>query len=392
MTRRTPGSRRVLLVSHYFPPHLGGIENVVEGEARRLANAGHDVTVLTTSPGGVPGQERSSAGYAVVRVPTWNGIERRTGVPFPVIAPWAAVTVARLVRAADVVHAHDLLYATTWLAALLARLIRRPMVLTQHVQLVAHPSRVVQGVQRIVYATAGRAVVAAAGRIVYLNDGVRDFLQRLGASSKQLVLLVNGTDTDAFHPTDPATRAALRATFGLPADEVLCLFVGRFVPKKGFTTVLAAQHDSYTLVLAGGQVPSDHDERDGVTIVGPQSPDRLADLYRACDVFVLPSVSEGFPLTVQEAMASGLPVVTTDDPGYGSYQLDRDLVALVSPTVDEVRSALVRLTADEQLRLRMADYSRRTATGSFSWERHVDGLEGIYASTVGRKEAARAAR
>jgi glycosyltransferase involved in cell wall biosynthesis len=382
----------VLLVSHYFPPHQGGIENVVEGAATRLTEAGHDVTVLTTSPGGVPGRQRSPAGFTVVRVPTWNGIERRTGVPFPVIAPWATMTVARLVRDADVVHAHDVLYATTWLAALLARLVRRPLVLTQHVQLVAHPSRVVRSVQQIVYATAGRAVIATASRIVYLNDGVRDFLRRLGASSEQLVLLVNGIDTDVFHPADPAMRAALRTTFGLPTDKVLCLFVGRFVPKKGFATVLAAQHDSYTLVLAGGPVPPEQIDRGGVRFVGPQPPDRLADLYRACDVFVLPSVSEGFPLTVQEAMASGLPVVTTDDPGYGSYGLDRELVALVPPTVDGVRSTLVRLTGDEQLRLMMADYSRLTATGRFSWQRHVDGLTSIYASTVAAEEAARGAR
>ena len=48
---KTGPARRVLLVSHYFPPHVGGIENVVEGEAIHLAKAGHEVTVLTTAAG-----------------------------------------------------------------------------------------------------------------------------------------------------------------------------------------------------------------------------------------------------------------------------------------------------------------------------------------------------
>ncbi|MGJ0151748.1 glycosyltransferase family 4 protein [Streptomyces sp. CH8.1] len=76
------------------------------------------------------------------------------------------------------------------------------------------------------------------------------------------------------------------------------------------------------------------------------SAEDLADAYRACDVFALPSTAEGFPLTVQEAMASGLPVVTTDDPGYAPYGLDRGVALLVPRTVPALRAALDGLVAD----------------------------------------------
>jgi hypothetical protein len=73
--------RRVLLVSHYFPPHVGGIENVVEGEAIHLAKAGHEVTVLTTATAAGTSVQDTPDGYSVVRLRTWNGIEQRTASP-----------------------------------------------------------------------------------------------------------------------------------------------------------------------------------------------------------------------------------------------------------------------------------------------------------------------
>lgn len=72
---------RVLLVSHYYPPHVGGIENVVRHEALHLTRAGVEVTVLTSGRHTVT---EDDAGVRVVRVAAWNGVEERTGVPFPV--------------------------------------------------------------------------------------------------------------------------------------------------------------------------------------------------------------------------------------------------------------------------------------------------------------------
>jgi glycosyltransferase involved in cell wall biosynthesis len=378
----TEPARRVLLVSHYFPPHVGGIENVVEGEAIHLAKAGHEVTVLTTAVGARAGVLYTPEGYSVVRLRTWNGIERRTGIPFPVPAPWTLWTGAKLIRNTDVVHVHDIFYLTTWLAALAARLRGRPLVLTQHVQLIAHPRRIVQAIQRLVYATIGRIVVRSAARIAVINSGVGEFLQTLGARADRIVLVPNGIDTDRFHPATAEDKPRLRRSLQLPERGVLALFVGRFVPKKGYDKLLQATGDNYTLVLAGGPTPPGFADRAGLIFMGCRTQNQLADLYRACDLFVLPSESEGFPLTVQEAMASGLPVITSDDPGYGIYRLDRDRVAFIRPTVPEISSALQRLAVDDALRQRMARYSSSIAAARFSWLEHVKSVEQMYDAAV----------
>ncbi|MEZ0092694.1 glycosyltransferase family 4 protein [Streptacidiphilus sp. EB129] len=374
MTGSGPQPLRVLLVSHYYPPHVGGIENVVRQEAVRLAARGVQVTVLTS---GERGEVRDEEGVRVVRVGAWNGAERRAGVPFPLLSPLVLTAARRWARWADVVHMHDCFYLTSWAAGLGAVLTRTPYVLTQHVGLVQHPSALVRGVQRAVYRTAGRGLLRRARRVFTLNATVADFVRSHGVRPERARHLPNGVDTALFRPAASALeRCGARRRFGLPQDRVLVLFVGRMVPKKGYDLLLAARGPAadYDLVFAGdGDAPALAGLA-GVHHLGALRPEVLADAYRACDVFALPSTAEGFPLTVQEAMASGLPVVTTDDPGYAPYRLDRSRVTLVPRDAAVLRGTLTTLAEDEALRARMGRYSRSCATTDFAWEEHVGAL------------------
>ncbi|MFI9270100.1 glycosyltransferase family 4 protein [Kitasatospora sp. NPDC052896] len=364
---------RILLVSHYYPPHVGGIENVVRQEAGQLAARGAEVAVLTS--GGRRTGTVTEEGVRVGRIAAWNGIERRTGVPFPLPAPRLLREALRRARRADVVHVHDCLYPTSWAAWAAALLTRTPLVLTQHVGLVAHPSALVRGVQRAVYAVFGRALLRRARRVLVLNATVREFVLAHGARPDAVRQLANGVDTALFHPagSDEEVREA-RATYGLPDGRVLVLFVGRLVPKKGYDLLRAAAGPEYDLVFVGtgGEgVPAD---AEGVHHLGALPPEQVAEVYRACDVFALPSTAEGFPLTVQEAMAAGLPVVTTDDPGYAPYALDRERVSLLPRDAGRLRAELAALAADAPRRELMGRYARDYAERSFGWPEHVRAL------------------
>ncbi|GAA0540351.1 glycosyltransferase family 4 protein [Paractinoplanes ferrugineus] len=368
---------RVLLVSHYYPPHVGGIENVVHQQATHLARQGADVTVLTSGPRST---STTDGGVRVIRQAAWNGIERRTGVPFPVLGPGLLATARRWARWADVIHVHDCLYPTSWAAGLAAVLTRTPYLLTQHVGLVAHPSVLVRGGQRVVYRIAGRPLLRRAARVLVVNGKVGEFVRDQGVRQEDVALFANGVDSTLFRPIrSDADRVALRQRLGLPAEKLLVLFVGRLVEKKGYDLLLNAADPAYELVFAGdGSDLRRFAGRPGVHHLGALPPAELADVYRACDVFALPSESEGFPLTVQEAMASGLPVVTTDDPGYAPYGLAREHVTLLPRDAGRLRAALRAIAGDAARRERAGAWSRRFAMTNFAWDEHATGLLRTY--------------
>ncbi|HEY0360179.1 MAG TPA: glycosyltransferase family 4 protein [Mycobacteriales bacterium] len=369
---------RVLIVCHYFPPHVGGIENVAHQQAVRLARTGVDVTVLTSGSTvdgtAVPDED----GLRVVRVPAWNALERRLGVPFPLFSPVLLREARRWARWADVVHVHDSFYLSSWAAGLAAAVARTPLVMTQHVAMVDHSVALVRWTQRAVYATAGRWLLRRSRRTAVLNASVASFVRGLGAPGDAVVHLPNGVDGEVFRPVASlAEKAAARRRWGLPADVPLVLFVGRPVGKKGYDILLGAASAEYELVFAG-EKPAHAVAREGVHHLGPMGAAELAGVYRACDIFALPSTAEGFPLTVQEAMASGLPVVTTDDAGYAPYQLDRSRLALVQRAPDAVRAVLRQLAVDADRRATMSAYSLAYSAEHFSWPAHVELLRRLY--------------
>jgi D-inositol-3-phosphate glycosyltransferase len=398
VTRRgegTAGALRILLVCHYYPPHVGGIENVVRDEAVRLAELGHQVTVLTSGERTSSTDEFDEDGprspgapsVRVVRIAAWNGTELRAGVPFPVPSPRLLSRALRWARWADVVHVHDCFYLTSWAAGFAAAATRTPLVLTQHVAMVEHPSAVVMAVQKLVYGTAGRALLRRAAAVFTINEYIARFVGTLGAAPAKVVVLGNGVDGQLFRPaTDKTERARLRERFGLPADRVLALFVGRLVPKKGIDLVLQAidatdPHDTvFDLVVVGRGDAAPLRGRERVHYLGEHSARTVAEIYRACDLFVLPTTGEVFPLVVKEAMSAGLPVVTTDEPDYARYGLDAEGVALVPREPDAVRGALAAIAGDGALRERMGSYAAQYAAKQFSWSEHITTLLHHYRS------------
>ncbi|MBS2532691.1 glycosyltransferase family 4 protein [Catenulispora sp. NF23] len=384
MSHDGAGPLKVLMVSHYYPPHLGGIENVAHAEARHLTAAGMQVTVLTSG-------ERSGVtvedGVRVVRVRAWNGLERKAGVPFPIPGPKLLRRAVHWARWADVVHIHDAFYLTSWAALTAAKLTHTPIVATQHVALVHHDSAAVGLVQKAVYATAGRLLMRGARSVFTMNSDVAAFARGLGARPERVRHLPNGVDTTLFRPIrDAAEQAAERERLGLPQAGVLVLFVGRFVPKKGFDLLLAAADPGYRLVFAGGPAEALSGALSGaaesVLYLGSLAPAEVAAVYRACDVFALPSTSEGFPLTVQEAMSSGIAVLTTDDTGYAAYGLDRDRVSLVNRDTETLRVRLREIAADSELRRQMGKYAREYAVERFAWPDHASLLIEAYRAAI----------
>jgi D-inositol-3-phosphate glycosyltransferase len=372
---------RVLIVSAYAEPHPGGVEVVVGQQAGTLAALGYEVTVVTSRCGADRGAPEGADGYTVVRVPAWNGLEDRRGVPVPVWSPSAVWQVFRLVRNADVVHVHDAYHWSSFLAAALTRVRRRPLFLTQHVAIVDHMA-VVTLVQKLIYSSVGRLLWRWAVTVTVYNPIVAEFLAEYGVPGSKINLTFNGVDTSEFRPGQPGEVPLIRAKYGLKPELPVVLFVGRLVPKKGFHKLLEARSPSYQIVLAGpGKIPDQIPA--GVTFLGPVSRQELKSLYQASDIFAFPAVGEMLTLAMQEAMSCGLPVVATDHEAYARYELDSSGVALVPPEPEILRSTFLAIIGDPARRERMGNYSRRLAVGRFDWLANAQHLAREYDRACG---------
>jgi len=365
-----------IFVSH-LPPHVGGIEVVADGQIRALASAGHDVRVITSASGSKPGRSKLN-GYELHRVRAWDYLEEKMGVVFPIYSPALIWQAYKAVKKVDIVHAHDAFYLTSLFAAVWARVLRKPLIITQHVSFVPHPSKIVNLAQRIVYASVGSFIWLSSEAIIVLNSRVREFLIGRGIDNPKIVFLPNGVDVDRFCPAYDGEKYILRRKYNLPEDRLLGLFVGRLVPKKGFAELLELEAiDNLELVFAGGDAPDGHVRNDH-HFLGCVNREHIPEVFKMCDIFLLPSQGEGFPVTVQEAMACGLPVITTADPAYDVYRLDESLVKLVEPTIRRLNAELQITASDPGLRVEMGIYSRAYAIEHFDLDTHVSQLLAIY--------------
>lgn len=367
----------VLIVTQYYPPHVGGLEIVAKRQASSLASAGHSVTVVTCSVQGAPLGRQMENGVTVRRARAINYLDNRFGIPFALPGLKFLRYLVEEIKTADVVELHDVLYPASWLGYLVRLCCRKPLVLMQHVGLVEHSSAFVSAIQRLVYGTIGGAIFRAADRFIVFNPNVKQFLLQRGITAGKISELRNGVDVQKFRPAG-TEQLRIRAKFGLSSEKPIVLFVGRLVPKKGFDILIQAADESYETVLAGsGDVPPALRRRNHVTFTGPLTQDQLSELYRVVELFVLPTVGEVFTVAMQEAMASGVPVITTDDPAYESYSLDRRLISLVAPDATAIKTKILALLRDAPQRSAMAHYSRRLAEELFDWDKNAVALDEV---------------
>ncbi len=297
---------RVVEVSSHAPPHLGGVEIVVQRLFDGLASRGYDVRWCSSDYQAKPG-----------RVPMHGFMPfKRWGNDATLWSPSSFVTLAKEIAACDVVHIHDHTHPGSFVAAVLGKLLGKKLVVTTHVNLRNHTE--LSYIRWIV--TAYRF---ACRSIVFRLADAATAVSRAAALSlphpwnERALVIVNGVDTGVFRRADESTRAGLRHGFGWNDDSFVCLFSGRFVHAKGLPMLrdLASKRPDWIFCFVGSGIidPSSWKLPNVRVMDSTRDPATLARYYQAADAFVFPSVSEGLSLSLVEALSCGLPCFTTPD-------------------------------------------------------------------------------
>ncbi len=375
---------RILIATHYWRPHRGGIETVAWEQARRLVRAGHEVTVVTSK---LSRDESFSSeeGIDVHRVAALNFLERRS-IPYPIFSPVLWTLLFRLAKSHDIALVHSHTFLSSVAVATTGAWRGLPVVVLQHNTYVKYgwPWGLVESLADLVL---GRLTLGLARRCLAVSEESRRYAESLGAGP-DVTLLHNGVDVTRFRPVEScAERASIRRRLRLPVDGFVALSVRRLVLKNGLDSLIGAAEalrDCRSLhFVIGGTGPDARVLEDmirrrrlsSVSLTGFISDDDLADYYKASDIFVLPSASgEGFPMVVLEAFASGVPVVATTAGGQVDVVREGRTGMLVSPNSPrELADAIERCAGGRQRTLQMGAEARRVVE-SLSWDTQVERL------------------
>lgn len=287
----------------------------------------------------------------------------------------------------NIIDAH-FAYPDGYAASLLSRWLKVPFTIT----LRGTETRHVQD-----HRFAGLLLKAAsqAAQVFSVSESLRQLLIAYGASPQQIEVVGNGVDTARFTPRD---RLACRNALGIPAQAHVLISVGGLVPRKGFHRVIEVlphirkSHPDLRFLVVGGasaegnNLPELEQQvkilglEECVSFLGPKKPDELPSILSAADVFVLATSNEGWANVFLEAMACGLPVVTTDVGGNKEVVSD-DSLGIVVPFGDSealrqaITSSLQRTWDKQQIR----HYAEQNA-----WDERVERLKSHFLHIANR--------
>jgi glycosyltransferase involved in cell wall biosynthesis len=365
MEAARPAARRIAFVFTSMP--VGGAEDFALGAGPHLAPDFEAHYVCLRELGRL-GEEARTEGRPVHLVPVFSSRW---------ITPWAIRRFAAWLRRENIAAVHSQTHHAHVFATKAARLAGIPSVVHQQKTLEELPPR-----RRQIF----RACVDRASHVVALSEQTaRDLGETLAVPAGKISVVANGIERSVFCPA--ADRSALRRQLGLPDGVLLAASVGRLHHHKSHETTIEAvalarrQGVAVTAVLVGeGTRRADLEGLarargldDAVIFTGAQRP--VVPWLQVPDVFVLPSLWEGQPLALLQAVACGVPVLASNIEG-NTAVLGRDHPGLFAPGDAPTLAEFFAAARDQEFLRRLHESQQRV---DIPWsDRSARQLAGIY--------------
>jgi glycosyltransferase involved in cell wall biosynthesis len=342
---------KIALVCDWFHPRVGGIELHLNDLAHRLRAAGHDVHVVTPTPGDAVVDGTPVHRIDAPRVPRFGFVYT------PGALAKIGATLAR--ESFDVAHCHVSIVAPAAMGgAYQARRLGLPTVLTFH-SIVPKTRLLARGVDLALRTSRWRAVFSAVSARV-----ARDVAPLAG--KRPVVVLPNGIDAAWWRapraPRDPSVLELVTVMRLNPKKRPLAL-----VPLMRQLERLMPEGPRARLSVAGDgpqrgkleRAIARHGLGDRVRVLGRLDRSQIRDLLARSDVFVLPTVRESFGLAALEARCAGLPVVARAESGVAEL-IEPRVEGLLGRSDADLALQVALLARDTDLRLSIASHNRST--------------------------------
>lgn len=389
---------RIGMMADIYKPHISGVTNYIALNKKYFEKLGHEVFVFTFKAKDQEYLDDETNVYRSIGIPLFD-------FGFSLNLRYSNET-RKLLQTMDIAHVHHPFISGT----LTVNYCRRrgiPVVFTNHTRYDLYAQAYLPAITGIFSETALEAFMPTFCRSVDIviapSAGMRDVLRTYGIDS-EIIVIPNGVDLEPFREI---TEKQERASWGFGDDVTLLIYVGRLGPEKNIPFLLRSfagvcqAFDNIGLLLVG-EGPDEKNLKDMVRYMGLEErvqftglvPYEMLPGYLAmADAFVTASVTEVHPLSVIEAMASGLPVLGIRSPGVGDTIVDGSTGFLTQQEdLASFTAKMVRMVTDSEKRKAMGKQAR-TASERYSIERTslqmLECYENVIEASADRKRSFR---
>lgn len=286
----------------------------------------------------------------------------------------------------NMIHGHD--YKSDLFAYLIRKLLwKRPIALVS----TAH-AWVMLGWKGELYRKLDLFLMKRFDHLFAVSKATKEEMVAEGIPEAQVTVLYNGIDTESWSRN--CVKTTVRDELEVPQNSLVIGYVGRIMPEKDLDTwirsaaIVAKQYPQAKFVLVGeGKDGTTHDELKALAsslgvadqLIFPGFRRDLPRVYSAFDVFVMSSLREGLPNSILEAMALGIPVVSTDVAGAKELVVNDETGFIVEQRdFNNLAASILRILDHDSVRLRMGRAGRERVEAEFSFQQRLRKIEGLY--------------
>lgn len=369
------------MFSYYFPPQYSGSALQAITLAKKLRNKGVDVEFLTVNHDALS-EIDTVENFKVFRIKEGNG-------KFGEILLWRNMRDLLIKKKAefDIIHSHGAYLRNSFVGPLSKMIGKKSLIK------VSLADNDLHGIGTGKSGWLHKRFISMVDRYVSISREITSELNRYGFSKEKIREIPNGVDGERFYPVSSEEKAVLRKKTGLPENGLMLLYVGVVDERKNVKWLIEVwdkiNHDYPGFVVVVG--PVSREDRDMSlykrlkdyenTLKGKlffiRYADRIEDFYRMADIFVLPSMNEGMPNVILEAMSTGLPCLANRVSGVEDIINGENGQLFDVNIPDTFVNNLLRLK-DKSERIKIGEKARNEIIEKFSLDSIADQYIALY--------------
>ncbi len=388
----------ILIISHFFPPHKGGVETASYNTAKKLANLGHNVVVLTSKCEKSSPKYQKMDGFYVYRFRSFYPPEVR-GIPQTSsfgIMPKAIFKLPKIIKKHQIqlIHAEGRLFPITFTTALFNKLIyKRPIYLTIQGRLEIGFSGLIENLfDKIIT----KNLYQKFKKIICVSESLKKRLITFKIKPEKLIVIPNGVDLTVFSRNK--TSKYLDQYLKDKKNFKKIVFVGRLDTQKGVEYLIKAipyvikeVKKVHFFILGNGNLEAQLKKlakslkiSSHLTFLNMIPLEKMPDFYSSADIFCLPSIHEGFPLSIAEALSIGLIIVASSTEGIPEAIIEGKNGFLVKPkNVDLLSKKLIKalMLSNEEI-IEIENNNVKLANDKYSWDKITQQILEVYRESL----------